>query len=142
MKHGKLRNGAQPIPPNSVHLRQYTRPVPGRELDGLEFAAAVSPHAQIELIGAVVAANYRCGALEIAADIVGIRHGEGGRVQGDDRHIGNAENPLVAAAPRVLDDEVARQVLGLFERGRIGIRIRGGTGPFHGGRGRRRRRRR
>lgn len=110
------------MPPNSVQLRQYTHPVPGRELDGLEFPSAVGSHAQIELIRAVVAANYRHSALKIAPDVVGIRHGEGRGVQGDNGHIGNAEDPLVAATPRVLDDQVPRHVLGLFERSKIGIR--------------------
>lgn len=76
MKHGELRHRGQPIPSDSMQLRQYTRSIPRRELDGLEFAAAVGPHTQIKLNGVVVAADYGRGGLEIAGHVVGIGDGK------------------------------------------------------------------
>lgn len=104
MKHWKFRNYPQPTAPYPVQLRQYARPIPRRELHRLKLPSAVSPHTQIELTGALVAADDRRGGVEIRRHVVRVRDGERGRVQGDDRGVREAENPLVAAAPRVFHD--------------------------------------
>lgn len=132
MKHRELSYRRQPIPPYPMQLRQNARPISRRELHALEFPAAICAHAQAQLIGILVAAEDGRGALEIGGDVVGVGDGERGRVESGDGDGGYAENPLVAAAPGVLDDEVAGQVLGLFERRRTGIgsgdRV---SGAFH-----------
>lgn len=133
MKHRELGDGIQPIPANPMQLRQDTRPIPRRELDALEFPTSIGPNTQIELVGAVVAANYGRSGLEIVGDVVGIGDDERGRVQGDYGHIGYAENSLVSASPGVLDDQVAGQVLGLLHRSRS-RGIGRGTRVVHGGR--------
>ena len=126
MEHWKFRNYPQAVAPEPMELGEYAGPIPGRELDRLKLASAVSPDTQVELIRALVAADDRRGGVEVGRHVVGVGDGERGGVQGDDRGVGEAENPLVAAAPRVLDDEVAREVLRLLRRGRTGRRRGGG----------------
>ena len=127
MKHLELSNGGQPIPPNSMQLRQYTRPVPRRELDTLEFPTSICSNTQIELIGAVVASDYRRSGLVIFSDIVGIGDRKRRRVQGNNGNIRYAKNSLVSASPGMLNDQVSSQVLRLLHRNsrsRIGRRTR------------------
>ena len=115
-----------------MQLRQNTRPVPRRELHGLEFSASIGPHAEVELVRIHVAAENRRGTFEVRRDVVRVRDGKRGRIESENGDAGNAENPLVAAAPRVLNDHIPRQVLGLFERRGSGINGGGGVGSvFH-----------
>lgn len=69
---------------------QYTRLIPRRKLNRPEFATPVGPHAEIELVRIVVAADYRSGALVIGGDVVGVGDGERGGVEGDYRDAGDA----------------------------------------------------
>lgn len=103
-----------------MHLSQHRRSQGGRELNPLKLPPPVSPHTDSELIRSriVPAPQHRRGALEIRPRIVRVGDDERGGVEGDDRGGGNAEDPLVAAAPGVLDDGVASKVLRLFGGGR------------------------
>jgi len=70
MKHRELSHRRQPIPAYPMQLRQNTRPVPRRELHRFEFSASIGPHAEIELIRILIAAENRRGTLEIRRYIV------------------------------------------------------------------------
>jgi len=81
MKHRELSHRRQPIPAYPMQLRQNTRPVPRRELHGFEFSASIGPHAEIELIRILIAAENRRGTLEIRRYIVGVGDRERGRIE-------------------------------------------------------------
>lgn len=139
MQHRELSHRRQPSPPNPMQLRQNAGPIPRRELYRLELPPPIGPQAHAELVRVLVTAEDRRSALEIGGDVVGVRDGEGGRVEGDDGDARDAQYPLVPAAPRVLHDHVPREVLGLLERRRSGGVGGGGCGGFHDGRRRERR---
>lgn len=98
------------------------------EAHGLELALAVRADAERELGGGV---GVGCRAVEVCGEVVGVGDGERGRVERDDARGGDAEDPAVPPPPRVLDDEVPGEVLGL-----LGDGGRGGVGPGVGRRGR------
>jgi hypothetical protein len=106
------------------------------EAQGLELAAGVGAEGERELGGVALGR----GAVEAVGGVVGVGDGEGGRVEGDEAGGGDAEDPPVPAPPRVLDDEVPGEVLGLLGGGGGGGGGRGGAGRGRGRRvGRRRR---
>jgi hypothetical protein len=96
------------------------------EAHGLELALAISADTQRELGGVGVGR----GAVEVGAEIVGVGDGERSRVERDDARRLDAEDPAVPPPPRVLDDEVPGEVLGLLGDGgggSVGRRGRGGV---------------
>uniref|UniRef100_A0A0A9D7I2 Similar to GRV2 (KATAMARI2) n=1 Tax=Arundo donax TaxID=35708 RepID=A0A0A9D7I2_ARUDO len=102
----------------------------GGEAHGLELAAGIGAYGERELVGG----SDGLGAVELGAGIVGVGEVERGRVERNDAGGGDAEDPAVPAPPRVLDDEVAGEVLRLLGGGR-GLGGGGGVaaGEVHGG---------
>lgn len=96
------------------------------EAYGLELAAAVGADAERELGGAGVGR----GAVEVGGEVVGVGDSEGGGVERDEARGGDAEDPPVPPPPRVLDDVVPGEVLGLLGDGGAA----GGGGRGLGGR--------
>lgn len=128
MKHWKFRDSIESNPPNSMQLGQDTRPKPWWKLKRLKFATPISPNAYIKLIRIIIAADDRRGTFEIGRHFIRIGNGKRVGVQRDDGSVRDTKNPLVTAAPRVFNDQVTGEVLGLFRRrmrGRIGRSING-----------------
>lgn len=129
MKNWKLSNWPQPIPPYSVQLCQNARPVFWWKLHGFEFATSVSPHTDTELVGILIAPQNWWRSLKIVGNIIWIRNRQRQRIQSYNGNAWNAQYPLIAATPRVLDDHMPSQVLRLLQSRRSRI-----AGIFHDGR--------
>ena len=137
VKHLKLSDGPNLAPPKPIQLGQNTRSVPRRELHSLKLAFPIGPNTDSKLtantIRVLIPPNQGQSPVEIAPSLIGISNREGIRVKRDDPGVGDAEDPLVTAAPRVLDDEVPSEILRLFQRGGGGGDVSSGDGGVHGG---------
>lgn len=122
-----------------MELGEDPRAERGREAHGLELATPIGADGERELVGG----GEGLGLVELGAGVVGVGEVERGGVERDDAGGGDAQDPAVPSPPRVLDDEVPGEVLGLLSdhggsggggRGRGG-RLCGGvaTGEVHGG---------
>lgn len=123
----------------AVEFGEDPRAERGREAHGLELAAGIGADGERELIGG----GEGLGVVELGAGIVGVGEVERGGVERDDAGGSDAKDPAVPSPPRVLDDEVPSEVLGLLNdprggggggRNRCG-RLGGGVaaGKVHGG---------
>jgi len=122
-----------------MELGEDPRAERGREAHGLELATPIGADGERELVGGAEG----LGLVELGAGVVGVGEVERGGVERDDAGGGDAQDPAVPSPPRVLDDEVPGEVLGLLSdhgggggggRGR-GCRLCGGVaaGEVHGG---------
>ncbi|KAI4377115.1 hypothetical protein MLD38_014799 [Melastoma candidum] len=128
MSDNKLSHSPNPADSlDPMQLGQDSSPIPRRELHSLVLPLPLGPNTPAELSPAVIPpTDHGDSPLEITGDVVVIGDGESVGIEGDDGGGRKAEDALVAAAPGVLDDEVAGKVLGLF-RGESGGGGRGGS---------------
>lgn len=110
----------------AVEFGEDPRAERGREAHGLELAAGIGADCERELVGG----GESLSVVELGAGIVGVGEVERGGVERDDAGRGDAKDPAVPSPPRVLDDEVPGEVLGLLGD------PRGGGGGGGGRRGR------
>lgn len=132
MKHLKLSHGSNQAPTKPIQLGQNARSVPRRELHSLKLAFPIGPNTDSKLtansIRVVVPSNQGQSPVEIAPSLIRISNREGVGVKRDDSRVGDAKDPLVTAAPRVLHHKVPSEILWLFRGGDVSSR----DGGVHG----------
>lgn len=128
MEDGEVEGGVDRA--EAVEVGENPRAERGREAHGLELTAGVGADGERELIGR----GEGLGMVELGAGVVGVGEVERSGVERDDAGGGDAQDPAVSPPPRVFDDEVPGDVLGLFGNpGGGGGRGRGRRGRLGGG---------